>query len=179
VTLYRVFPFDPKARPGAPGHPAFVPLSRRGRLDNPERYRVLYCSSDAAGAVAEAFGYDPEWTASTLRHPSGSAYALARFESEAYRIVDLDDAATLLAQSLRPSDVVTRERRITQAWALRLFDAGDADGVAWWSYYKPEWSSVGLWNHASLRVAGVEPLTLRHDAVVKAASEIVRVIRRA
>ena len=176
--LYRIFPFDPSADEGEPGHASFAPRSNYGRVDNADRYRVLYCSSDPAGAVAEAFGRYPVWDADTLRRVDGRGYAIARFTTQAERVIDLDDAATLAAHDLRPSNVFTRNRDVTQAWALRLFDAGIFDGVAWWSYYKPEWSSVGIWNQSVLRLAAIERLSLRHEAVVEAAREIVRIVRR-
>ncbi len=71
MIFYRVFPYDPMARNDEAGHPLFVPTSRYGRVDNPDRYRTLYCSSHAMGAVAEAFGLFSEWSADMLTHGNG------------------------------------------------------------------------------------------------------------
>ncbi len=177
MNVYRVFPFDEKARAGEPGHPLFAPRGGSGRVDNSETYRTLYCSSHPEGAVAEAFGRHVEWTSDILRTPGGSPFAIATFTTGGERIVNLDDANALLSYGLRPSNVVTRERKTTQSWALRIYKDGAADGVGWWSYYKPEWASIGFWNRRHLRLASVEPLSLRHPSVVDAAGELLRAIR--
>src|SRR5450756_1261968 len=68
VALFRVLPYLASARAGEPGHPLYVPPSTgAGRVDNPGRYGVLYVGDAAAGAVAEAFGWMPEWSALMLR----------------------------------------------------------------------------------------------------------------
>jgi len=183
LTLYRIFPFDAAAGAGAPGGALYRPRGGYGRIDNPERYRTLYASSDPQGAVAEALGRFPEWTTAVL-DVNGVRRALATYELRdreggAPRFYDLDDAANLLARGLRPSQVVTRDRRTTQRWALQIFDEGSHDGAGWWSYYQPAWRTVGLWKIEDLRVLGTpEPLTLAHPAVRLAAREIARVVRR-
>ena len=74
---------------------------------------MLYLGDTAPGAIAEAFGRFPEWTASILEGVPDlpkSVRALARFRtSRAIRVCDLDDPAQLQALALRPSDVVTRD----------------------------------------------------------------------
>lgn len=181
VLLFRVLPYLPSARVGKPGHPLYVPPSGAGRIDNPGRYGVLYVGDAAAGAVAEAFGWLPEWSAAMLRgRPAlaGSVHALARYElADGADVCDLDDAARLVDLQLRPSQVVTRERTVTQAWALTVFEREDFAGVRWWSYYDPGWGSHGLWDLAELRVIDVVPLTMTHPAVVEAADVLVRPLR--
>jgi hypothetical protein len=183
LRLYRVFPYDSGARPHEPGGALFRARGGYGRIDNPERYRTLYASSHPEGAVAEALGRFPEWTADVLWGTAGpralAAYDLEDRESGAPRYYDLDDAANLLSQGLRPSRVVTRDRQTTQAWALRIFEQGSDDGVAWWSYYVPEWRSVGLWEIERLRPAAPpEPLSLTHPSLRLAATAIARIVRR-
>jgi hypothetical protein len=179
VALYRVLPHLAGVRRGRPGHPLFVPRSTgSNRVDNPGRYDTFYVGDTAAGAVAEAFGWVPRWNAGMLRGtPSlpGSMRALAHYELPGSAAVcDLDDAHRLVALALRPSQVVTRDRAATQAWALALFEQGLFAGVRWWSYYDPRWGSYGLWEHSGLALTGVEALTLAHPAVTEAADVLVR-----
>jgi hypothetical protein len=179
--LYRVLPYLHDAERGEPGHPLHVPPSiGAGRIDNPERYDVLYVGDNPACAVAEAFGWAPRWTAGLLRGPPalpGSMRALVTYElPDDTAICDLDDADRLVELALRPSRVVTRDRAVTQAWALDLFARGEFVGARWWSYYDPEWGSLGLWAPAQLTVAHVAPLTVDHPALLDAAAAIVRVI---
>lgn len=66
--VYRVLPYLSAAADGEPGNPSFVPASAgAGRIDNPDRYNVLYVGDAAAGAVAEAFGWAPRWDVGILR----------------------------------------------------------------------------------------------------------------
>lgn len=180
-TLYRVLPFVGGAGWDEPGHPLFVPASTGGhRLDNPHAYDVLYAGDDPRCAVAEAFGWALRWGAGLLRgSPSlpGSVRALVTYHlAEDTALCDLDDAARLVELGLRPSGVVTRDRQVTQAWALDLFDRGEFAGARWWSYYDPDWGSVGLWDVSSLTVTGVNELTVDHPAFVAAATAIVRIV---
>lgn len=151
--------------------------SGRGRIDSPGHYDVLYLSSAAAGAVAEAFGRLMPWTASMLRVPAmpDAARAIARCElADRARVLDLDDPDALKELGIRPSDVVTRDREVTQAWALRAFRQKRWIGVRWWSYYDPRWYAYGLWDRRQLTVGGVEPLSLDHPAVIEAATILRR-----
>ena len=107
----------------------------------------------------------------------GSVRALVEYEvGDHAQICDLDDARRLTDLGLRPSRVVTRDRDVTQAWARKLYDDGHFAGVRWWSYYNPDWGSIGLWDIAALNVADVVILTADDPAFVAAAAEIVRII---
>lgn len=182
--LYRVLPYLASARAGTPGHPSYAPRSTgRNRVDNPGLYEVLYLGDSAAGAVAEAFGNLRTWDAGLFRGiPSlpGSLRALVTYElDDAAAVRDMDDARTLLDLALRPSQVVTRDRAVTQAWAAQIFEQRSYVGVRWWSYYDPRWGSFGIWNTADLRVAGADILdSLDHPAITEAADILCRVIRR-
>lgn len=180
MRLYRVLPYLPGARRGQPGHPLFVPPSAgTSRIDNPDRYHPLYCADDPAGAVAEAFGWAASWGPGLLRGtPSlaGSVRALVTYEADedALAVCDLDDAGRLVDLLLRPSQVVTRDRAVTQGWAGRVFDAGGFGGVRWWSYYDPRWGSLGLWQVSALKVVSRAALTIDHPAFVEAAAVLLR-----
>jgi hypothetical protein len=148
-----------------------------GRIDNPEHYRALYASDSAAGAVAEAFGNHATWTPHLLAgRPdlAGSVRALAALDAGETDVLDLDDARQLVRRQLRPSSVVTRERAVTQEWALRAFEEKRWSGVRWWSYYDSRWGAFGLWNFKDVRVLDVIPLTPEHPALLEAAAILAR-----
>jgi len=180
-SLYRVLPYLAAANAGEPGHPLYVPVSTgANRIDNPDAYDTLYLGDDPLCAVAEAFGWASRWNAGLLRGTpalGGSVRALVSYDlDDDAAVCDLDDSDRLVDLGLRPSRVVTRDRSTTQAWARDLFDTGEFAGVRWWSYYHPDWGSVGLWDAAALAVAEVSVLTTDHPLFVAAAAEIVRVI---
>ena len=182
--LYRVLPYVASARAGAPGHPSYAPRSTgHNRVDNPGLYEVLYLGDSAAGAVAEAFGTLRTWDAGLLRGiPSlpGSVRALVTYDlDDAMSVRDLDDARVLVDLELRPSQVVTRDRSVTQRWAARIFEQRTFVGVRWWSYYDPRWGSYGIWDTTGLRVRSAEILdSVEHPAVIEAAEILCRVVRR-
>jgi hypothetical protein len=129
MRLYRVFPWLPEAREGDPGHALYVPTpGGAGRADNPLHYRALYFSDSPAAAVAEAFGTLKLWSPQMFVRPDlpGSVRTLAEYElpDGANAIFDLDDASALASLGVRPSQVVTRDRRVTQRWALEVFEQG-------------------------------------------------------
>lgn len=172
-----MLPFVGGAGWDEPGHPLFVPASTGGhRLDNPHAYDVLYGETTRdARSPRRSAGHRGGAPGS----PSmpGSVRALVTYHlAEDTALCDLDDAARLVELGLRPSRVVTRDRQVTQAWALDLFDRGECAGVRWWSYYDPDWGSVGLWDVSSLTVTEVNELTVDHPAFVAAAAAIVRIV---
>lgn len=182
MLLHRVGPVDLSAAAGEPYHPAFVPRSTgHHRIDNLDLYDTLYLSRDAPGAVAERFGTFPAWGDWLTDHPGGHRVRLTTFDLDADRpMLDLDHAAALVARSLKPSRVVTRNRTTTQAWAAEAFAERTWSGVAWWSYYDPDWSSCGLWcppgeaTIEGLTVSAVEDLHADHPAIITAGAFLMR-----
>ena len=176
MILWRVLPWDPAARPAAPGGPLWFPrpFQGTGRHDRPARYGCLYVTEHAVSAVAEALApfrgtgdVGPE-----LLTRLGRPLALAELELEGDAgIADLDDPRTLVREGLRPSQVATSRRAVTQEYAARLFDAGAA-GLRWWSTLEAGWINVTLFDRAqaSLRARKVRPLDMGHDAVREAAA---------
>lgn len=175
MTLYRVFPFEPSARPSEPGGALYAPQAGAGRIANPELYRELYLSNSAAGALSESFGRLDMWTPAMFSD-ADRAYALATYDLlDSAPICDLDSPARLLAYDLRPSNVVARDRSITQAWAERIYRSQKWVGIAWWSRYDSRWRSLGLWNRKQLRLKSKpELLSLEHPAVREAAALLPR-----
>lgn len=160
------------ARPDEPGGALFARTHQGGgRIDVPGR-SVLYLSSAPAGAVAEVFAPLASWTPQMFGSPAGPAArrALGRYGlADDANVLDLDDAESLRRLGLRPSEVVSSDRAVTQRWARTIAAQQRWDGVRWWSYYDPRWYSYGLWDRRHLTVTSVEPLSLEHPAVVEAA----------
>ena len=179
MRFYRVYAHDPNAAPTDRGGALYTSIGGSNRIDNPEIYRVLYVSSHAEGAVAEKFGRIPLWDDYLFVQTNGNRYALATFEIADHALIcNLNDAARLVELGLRPTDVIDRDRAVSQQWARRIFQSGTWIGAAWWSYYSPRWLSAGIWNLQSVNVAG-PPVLLQATSqeVVEAANTIVRVIR--
>ena len=181
MLLYRVFPYLVDASPDQPGGSLYVPRQGAGRIDNPDMYRVHYLSSAPAGAAAEIFGWRMQWTPHMLRGVPGlpgSAYALAEFELlETPGICNLDNAHELVAQTLRPSTVITRELRITQSWARGIYEEQRWNGVGWWSYYDARWLSCGIWDSHLLTLLDVRVLSMDDLSLITAARTLRRAIR--
>jgi hypothetical protein len=176
VIVWRVAPVDPRARRGRPFHPLYIPPSSgRHRIDNADLYTVLYASAQPAGAVAEAFASFMPWGDYLLAHPRGAVRRLVAFDvSDAPPLLDLDDARALVRRRLRPSQVVTRDRGITQAWARAVWEEAEWAGVRWWSYHDPRWTTLGLWTTDGIKIATIEDLGAIHPAVVEAAEVLLR-----
>lgn len=183
MLAYRVFPHLPGARPRQPGHPLYLHRPQgRGRWDNPALYTVRYLALDPAAAVAETFANLGLrwWTPAMFRLPAlpGATRALGVYRlDDGTALLDLDDPVELAARSLRPTQVLSRNRAQTQAIAARVHGEGRWDGLRWWSYYAPHWTLVAVWA-GRWRCVRVEPLDLEHPAVVDAADTLARPIRR-
>lgn len=180
-TVYRVIPYIPTSKKGVPGHPLFFPENRNvHRVDNPGHYKVAYFAADEQCAFAEKFGYQLQWNQSTLRPDKSlpkSKWALVSYEiNDISPILNMDDANNLLKLQVRPSRVVTRDRAITQAWALKVFEGKKNGGVSWWSFYNSDWVTLGIWELNNLKVKKVEILSLEHAAVQPAADVINKLV---
>jgi len=178
VILWRVLPWEPAARPAAPGGALWFPrpFQGTGRHDSPARYGCLYVCESPVSAIAEALA--PFRGTGDLRPDllsrMGRALALTELEIAAgAELVDLDDPAVLIANELRPSEVATSRRAATQAYAARLFDAhADAAGLRWWSTLESSWINVTLFDRAarSLTARGARILDVADDEVGAAAA---------
>jgi hypothetical protein len=177
VILWRVLPWDPSARPPAPGGALWFPrpFQGTGRHDNPARYGCLYVCESPVSAIAEALApfrgtgdLRPELLARMGRPLALAALALAGDVP----LVDLDDPEVLAAEALRPSAVATTRRSSTQAYAARLFEAHpQAAGLRWWSTLEAGWINVTLFDRAarSLAAGDVRLLDTGDDDVRAAA----------
>lgn len=181
MRLHRVIPYDASAVPTERGGALYVPPGGTNRIDNPNLYDALYLAAAPEAAIAETFGRIPIWTPETFVHGSGRAFALAVYEvPDDLALFDLDDVDALKSIGVtKPSTVVTRDRTKTQAWARTIFERGGYAGITWWSYYGPDWSVMGLWDHTDVAVVEVpETLDVTTPTVRETARAIVRQIAK-
>lgn len=159
---YRIHAWLPTARPGESGHPLYVHPGRKdNRIDNPDEYQALYLADSPSCAFAEVFANHHTWTPDLLKPPPflvGSVRAISTFEGD-LEIMHLNDPAKLSVIGQKPSRIVTKNRLLTRAWALDIFEGRTVDGVSWWSYHDPDWVSLGVWNASALTVVETRPLT--------------------
>jgi hypothetical protein len=174
---WRVFPWDPEAKPGQQFSPSYVhPTQGAGRFDLPGE-RVLYLAETAVHAVAEKLqrfrGHRLE-RADLLE--SGKPLALVECDIPAgTRIADLCDPAVLVRHALRPDRLASGRKTETQAVATALREAG-YDGLRWWSALTGDWHTIVLFlgrvGVATLRYLTPEPLALTHPAVKEAVTAL-------
>jgi hypothetical protein len=186
MLVYRIFPYDPAAAAGSPGHPEYrhFPSQGKGRIDNPHKYYAWYFAREAPGAVGEVFGNIETWDNTMFDVPflPGAKKALGMYQlPDDLPVLNLDHAFALHERGLRPTQIVERNRPSTQRWALSVYaernHAGDRiwAGVEWWSFHRPHWGIMGLWDVAPAAMH-IDDLDLTHPAVVDAATSLRRVI---
>jgi hypothetical protein len=176
VILHRCFAWDKRAGDAEPDGPLWFPriYQGEGRHDNTDRYGCLYLSTSPLSTVVEQLArFRGQRLLASLLRRRGLPLALADLElDDGAELIDLDDPVVLRRERLRPSQVATRDRRVTQPQALALHDRHRrAAGLRWWSTYEGSWINVTLFDRAAprLRVRSVRALTLDDPAVVEAA----------
>lgn len=145
-----------------------------GRHDNPDLYGCLYVAEEAVSAVAELLapfrGTGKLLPSMLVRY--GKPLALAALELEdRVTVVDLDDPSTLIATDLRPSQVATRRRAVTQRQAAEVYESHpEAVAIRWWSTLEASWINWTLFDRAAgtLELGAVEELTTDHQVVNEA-----------
>ncbi|MGN6257353.1 MAG: RES family NAD+ phosphorylase [Solirubrobacterales bacterium] len=177
MRLWRALPLDKRAKAQEAGGPLWFPRLQQGggRHDNPDLYGCLYVAEQAVSAVAELLapfrGTGKLLPSMLVRY--GTPLALAALELEdGVTAIDLDDPATLIATDLRPSQVATRRRGVTQRQAAEVYESHPtALGIRWWSTLESTWINWTLFDRAaaSLTVAETEELTIDHPVVTEAA----------
>lgn len=180
MLVYRVFAYDSGAAPGESGHPDYLHLPAQGslRLDNPGHYCTWYYGATPEVAIGEVFAGHSVWLEEMFQTPflPTGRRVLGYYEiDDNIPLLDLDDANSLADRALRPTQVVSRVRPMTQKWALNVFQEANHDGsrkwagVRWWSYHRPHWTVYGLWaNSAAVPPAqfiDYEDLSLSHRVI--------------
>lgn len=180
MLLYRVFPYLDTASHGQPGHPLYVhPAQRSGRFDNPALYVAWYMAAEPSAAVGETFADLSEWSDAMFDFPliPGSRRALGIYAvSDDLPYLDLDDPQRLVDLSVRPSQVVERNRPYTQALAARIYNEHKYNAIRWWSSHLPQWRVYCLWE-IDPQVAQIEPLSTTHPATVDAGHALTKTTR--
>lgn len=188
--VYRVFPYDPAAGPGDPGHPLYLHKPQgKGRLDNPRFYDTWYFGQTPEVPVGEVFGDLPSWSDAMFEFPAlpNALRAMGVYElADTLNLLDLDDAQNLLDRGLRPTQVIERVRANTQSWALRIFEESGPtglrkwDGVKWWSFQRPSWEVTAVWHVPSeplpMEFVAVEFLDVTHPVIRAAARTLGRTL---
>jgi len=186
VILWRLLPLAPDLAPSSPGGALWFPreLQGTGRHDNPDRYGCLYLSESSMSAVAEAlvpFRGTGELSQRMLVR-ANLPLTLAQIDcADDERLIDLDDPEVLTRTRLRPSEVATKARAVTQLYAARIFNTHPAAvGLRWWSTLEASLTNFTLYDRAGpiLRLIDVEPLTLEHSATREAADLLGLTITR-
>lgn len=175
--LFRVSPMIEGAPDHEPGGALYVPRHRQGsgRVDNPEHYGTFYAAASPVAAVAERLqGFRGlKLSPVDLRVPGPTRrrvpLAITRYETLDDHDRDLDHPRALEEHDLIPSDIATRDRAVTQGWALRIWREQRWRGVRFWSSLEAKWPVIARWTVDDLRVREVETLTMFHPAVRQAA----------
>lgn len=175
--LWRVFPWDPSARPGDAFSPTFVHAGQTsGRFDLGDRPPVLYLAESREHAVGEKLQRFRGRRLTPL-HLREFGHGLAIVPvTPAARVVetvaDLTDPAILAALDVRPDVIASGDRTATQAIGRRLHEEGWS-GLHWWSAITGDWHTTVLFLDSSrvgpeqLRFGVPELLTLMHPAVLR------------
>ena len=177
MRLWRALPLDSGAKADEAGGPLWFPRLQQGggRHDNPDLYGCLYVAEEAVSAVAELLapfrGTGRLLPSMLLRY--GKPLALAEVElDDGLTVVDLDQPATLIATGLRPSQVATRKRTVTQGQAAGVYESHpEAVAIRWWSTLESSWINWTLFDRAgeALQVAELGELSVEHPVVQEAA----------
>lgn len=177
MRLWRALPLDRSAKPREAGGPLWFPRLQQGggRHDNPDLYGCLYMAEEAVSCVAELLapfrGTGKLLPSMLVRY--GKPLALAAIELEdGVTVVDLDDPSTLIATDLRPSQIATRKRTVTQRQAAGIYESHPtAVALRWWSTLESSWINWTVFDRASgaLEVGEVDELTVEHPVVFEAA----------
>ena len=175
-----MFAWDGSSTGATLGGPLFVTraIQGSGRHDGPDTYGAWYCSRHAASAVAESiqFARGHFLEDSDFVSTRGAVRALVGlWLDDALGLLDLDDPLELAARRIRPSQVATGRRTVTQRIARSIFDEG-ATGFLWWSALEGEWTNVTLFYERALPhvsiVAHPRRLSIQLPEVKEAAERI-------
>lgn len=178
---WRAFPWNPEAESGRPFSPSYVRLSQgQGRFDLPGAASgVLYVAETPEHAVAELLQrYRGQTLDARDLRIAGHSLALVRVhlpDPVRSDIVDLCDPEVLVRIRIRPDQLASRDRHLTQRIAGEIH-ANDKAGLRWWSALTGDWHTVVVFRDrirsARPRYGTPEPLTLDHAAVREATAAL-------
>jgi hypothetical protein len=175
LILYRCFAWNERARADQPDSPLWFPrvFQGDGRHDNPDVYGCLYLGDrEISGVVEQLARFRSQRLIEQLLFRRGLPLAVAAIElPDSAEVIDLDDPVVLRRRRLRPSEVATHHRELTQPQALAVYRDTPAVGIRWWSIHESLWANFTVFDRAvrRLRVQEVRALTLDDGAVLDAA----------
>jgi hypothetical protein len=178
LILYRCFAWNERARADQPDSPLWFPREFQGdgRHDNPDVYGCVYLSDrEASGVVEQLARFRGQRLIEPLLVRRRLPLAVAAIElPDDAELVDLDDPVVLRRRRLRPSEVATRRRELTQPQALAVYRETDAVGIRWWSIHESLWANYTLFDRAVqlLTVQEIRSLALEDEAVAEAADHL-------
>jgi hypothetical protein len=150
------------------------PQQGGGRHDNPDLYGCLYLAEEPVSAVAEMLapfrGSGRLLPSMLFRYGNRLTLAALRLADDLAPL-DLDDPQILDAAGLRPSQVATRRRVLTQRQAAELYESEpEAVGLRWWSTLEASWINWTLFDRAApgLELEGVRRLSHEDPVVLEA-----------
>jgi hypothetical protein len=161
---WRVFPWDPAAKPGEPFSPSYIhPEQGSGRFDLSGKV-VLYLAETAVHAVAEKLQrFRGQRIDRKDLIESGKTLALVECEIGKIKLADLCDPAVLVKYQIRPDVLASRDISKTQGVAAALLKEG-FDGLRWWSALSGDWHTIVVFQ-GKTAYGKPEPLTIGHKAV--------------
>jgi RES domain len=179
VILYRCFAWNERARPSSADGALWFPreFQGEGRHDNPDLYGCLYLADREVSCVVEQLArFRTQRLQPALLRRRGLPLALATIElDDGSEVIDLDEPRTLARERLRPSEVATRHRDVTQPQALGLHAAhARAAALRWWSTFESLWANYTVFDRGggSLALRDVRALDLDDVAVREAADHL-------
>lgn len=176
---WRVFPWDPQAKAGAPFSPQYVqPGQGSGRFDVPGA-AVIYLAESAAHAVAEKL---QRFRGQRLERydliESGHTLALVECSVPAAilgKVIDLCDPQALVKLAIGPDVLASRDVTKTQQVSKQVHDQGSF-GLRWWSALSGDWHTVVLFMdrvaEGDLRYVTPVQLTVAHPVVKEASAAL-------
>ena len=164
---WRVFPWDPAARPGEPFSPTYIhPNQGAGRFDVAGKL-VVYLAETAVHAVAEKL---QRFRGQKIDRKDliefGQPLALVECQLGKIKLADLCDPAVLVKHDIKPDELASRDAVKTQRVAATLHKAGYA-GLRWWSALSGDWHTIVVFQ-GEIEYGKPEELTIGHEAVQEA-----------
>jgi hypothetical protein len=164
---WRVFPWDPAAKPGEPFSPSYVyPNQGSGRFDLSGKL-VVYLAESAVHAVAEKLQrFRGQKIDRKDLIESGKPLALVECRLGKLKLADLCDPAVLVKHDIKPDVLASRDFTKTQALAAGLYKEGFS-GLRWWSALSGDWHTIVVFQ-GEIDYGTPEPLTIGHKIIQEA-----------
>jgi hypothetical protein len=164
---WRVFPWDPAAKPGEPFSPSYIyPKQGSGRFDLTGKL-VVYLAESAVHAVAEKLQrFRGQKIDRKDLIESGKPLALVQCRPARMKLADLCDPAVLVKYDVKPDILASRDFMKTQGVAAALYKEGFS-GLRWWSALSGDWHTIVVFE-GEIEYDTPEQLSIGHKIVREA-----------